>query len=495
MPWLDDLGIAFAIWLVAIAIFWALPRAMFPEPPGRNILLRFFGRFTRIVLLTSAAVPGLASLHILNAATVGGLYALVFSALWVRRNGFSISALQRWFLVKIAQVENWYSRKAWKGCFQFRKQLLISQRGAYMLPILGTVAVVLLLITEVLLWWPIHNLRFAYPDAYVQLLRVRQLLHDAQPFAQPLVVPSICTSVASLGSVDAMQVIRFLPPLLDILLAIAGGVAMAAVFRSNWVGVFTSFVLGCYTQGSVVSEGLIGTFFVLLGIAFLADYYHHLHRVSLYDALYVFALLALSPPQAFPRQIALTLVLSCALGFVARSAHRWLPAYHLEPLLPLLLMAGVFIGAPPAFPHPHFLEYEATARESLRIAATFEGQHWAIVAPTEQFSETFGLGQYEDLYQFVNEYHDRVGDPAFHFPYKTVLVFVEKRPFQYFASEPTTVAFSILTDPTYRNYRSPAGRSSLELATMKLCEIYADVHPSRVFYEDKNLRIYEFSRD
>jgi len=190
MPWLDDLGIAFAIWLVAIAIFWALPRAMFPEPPGRNILLRFFGRFTRIVLLTSAAVPGLASLHILNAATVGGLYALVFSALWVRRNGFSISALQRWFLVKIAQVENWYSRKAWKGCFQFRKQLLISQRGAYMLPILGTVAVVLLLITEVLLWWPIHNLRFAYPDAYVQLLRVRQLLHDAQPFAQPLVVPS-----------------------------------------------------------------------------------------------------------------------------------------------------------------------------------------------------------------------------------------------------------------------------------------------------------------
>src|SRR5262245_5428664 len=54
---------------------------------------------------------------------------------------------------------------------------------------------------------------------------------------------------------------------------------------------------------------------------------------------------------------------------------------------------------------------------------------------------------------------------------------------------------SILTDPTYRNYRSPAGRSSLEMATMHLCERYAEVHPSRIFYEDQDLKIYQFSRD
>jgi hypothetical protein len=493
MHWLNDLEIAFEVWLVSAAVFWALPRFTFPELPGRNSLLRFFGRFTRIVLITSVAVPALASLHILNAATLAGFYVVLFFGFWVSRNGLSVAALQRWFLTKVAQVENWYNRKAWKEPFRLRKELLISQRGAYMVPVLGTAAVVFLLIAEVRLWWPIHNLRFAYPDAYVHLLRIRELLHDTQPFTQPLVVPSIFASVASLGAVDAMQVTRFLPPLMDILLA--GGVAMAAVFRSNWVGVFTAFVLGCYTERSIVSEGLIGTFFLLLGIAFLADYYYHSHRVSLYDALCAFTLLALSLPQAFPREIALTLLLSCALGFLARSAHRWLPAYHLEALLPLLLMAGVFIGAPPAFPHPNFLEYETTARQSLRIAATFPQQHWAVVAPAEQFSETLGLGQYEDLYHFVSEYHDRVSDPAFHFPYETVFVFVEKRPFQYFASEPTMVSFSILTDPTYRNYRSPAGRSSVELATMKLCEIYADLHPSRVFFEDENLRIYEFSRN
>src|SRR5262249_36208639 len=125
--------------------------------------------------------------------------------------------------------------------------------------------------------------------------------------------------------------------------------------------------------------------------------------------------------------------------------------------------------------------------------SAFPDQRWAIVAPSEQFPETFGKGQYEDLFQFVSDYHDRVSDPNFHFPFHTLFVVVEKRPFQYFTSEPTFVSFSILTDPTYRNYRSPAGRSSLELATMKLCEAYSDVHPNgQVFYEDQDLRVYQF---
>jgi hypothetical protein len=57
------------------------------------------------------------------------------------------------------------------------------------------------------------------------------------------------------------------------------------------------------------------------------------------------------------------------------------------------------------------------------------------------------------------------------------------------------VSFSILTDPTYHNYRSPAGRSSLEMAAMKLCERYTRLHPGRIFYEDDNVRIYQFSQD
>lgn len=494
MPWLKDTKLALEVWIAGVAIFWMLPKSMFVEKPGRNLFLRFFGRFSRIILLTVCAVTALPFLHILNAITLIAFYVGLLLLFWVRRNGMNAIAVREWFLGKVDWTEEWYERQGWKEPFRFRAQAFLSPQGTHMVPVIGTGIVVLFLVAEVHLWWPMHGLRFAYPDAYVHLLRVRELLHDTRPFSQPLVLPSILTAVSSLAAVDAMQVTRFLPPIFDILLAVGGGVAMAAVFRSNWVGVFTTFVLGCYTEKSVVSEGTIGTFFLLLGLAFLADYYYHAHRVSLYDALCAFALLALSLPQAFPREIAITLFISCILGLVARTIHRWVPAYRLEALLPLLLMVGVFIGAPPTYPRPHFLEYETTARQSLQIAERFPAQRWAIVAPSEQFSETFGLGQYEDLYQFVSQYHDRVGDPGFHFPYERLFVFVEKHPFQYFDKEPTYVSFSVLTDPTYRNYRSPAGRSSLELATMELCELYANVHHSRVFYEDESLRIYEFSR-
>jgi hypothetical protein len=33
------------------------------------------------------------------------------------------------------------------------------------------------------------------------------------------------------------------------------------------------------------------------------------------------------------------------------------------------------------------------------------------------------------------------------------------------------------------------------MAAMRLCERYAEVHPSRIFYEDQDLKIYQFSRD
>ena len=494
MPWLEDLKSLFEVWIVAAVVFWWLPSRIFRERPGRNAFLRFCGGLSRMALLTVIAAVVLSALHILNAGTLIALYTLMFLAYRMRHNRNRTAWRER-FLSKVAWSEEWYQNAGWKRPFGVRWQVIFSPQSAHMLPVMGAGIVVLLLVAQVRLWWPLHYLRFAYSDAYVQLLRIRELLHDTKPFSQPLVLPSILAAVSSLAAVDAMQVMRFLPPLLDVLLALGGGIAMAAVFRNNWVGVFTTFILGGYTEISVLSQGGMGTFFLLLGLAFLGDYYYHSNRANLYDAICAFALLALSLPQPFPLETTVTLLLSCLLGFVARLADRWAPAYRLGALLPLLLMTGVFIGTPPTYPRPNFLEYEATARQSLRIASTFPKQHWAIAAPNEQFAETFGLGQYEDLYQFVNHYQDQVTNPEFRFPYETLFVFVEKHPFQYFASEPKVVSFSILTDPTYRNYRSPAGRSSIEMAAMRLCERYAEVHPSRIFYEDQDLKIYQFSRD
>jgi hypothetical protein len=139
------------------------------------------------------------------------------------------------------------------------------------------------------------------------------------------------------------------------------------------------------------------------------------------------------------------------------------------------------------------LEYEAAVRQTEEIKYRFPRQRWLVVAPVEQFPETLGFGMYEDLAEFVEKYRNQVSSPEFRFQGtpEDLFVYVEKRPFQMFSREPQTVSFPVLTDATYRNYRSPAGRASLESAALRLCESYRQ-HNSHadVFFEDENLRVY-----
>ena len=139
------------------------------------------------------------------------------------------------------------------------------------------------------------------------------------------------------------------------------------------------------------------------------------------------------------------------------------------------------------------LEYEAAARATQEIAYRFPRQTWVLAAPVEQLAETFGLGGHEDLAGFVEGYRGQVSSPEFRFPdaREDLFIYVEKKPFQIFSREPQTVSFSVLTDPTYRNYRSPGGRASLEAAALQLCESYRQYHSNAdVFFENEVLRIY-----
>lgn len=491
MYWLKDLVTGCEVWVIGTGLLWFLPKLMFPELPGRNYFLRFFGRICRMLLLSLAATLLLAFLHILNAFTLTCFYILVTFALRLRHTKLRYQT-REWLFRSVASLEEWYRQLRWTEQIRVKRQVLLSPSSVRMIPVLGVIVVVLVLIAEVRLWLPIHELRFGQPGSYMQLMRVRELLHDIHPFARPLLLPSLLTVVSSLSGIDAMQVTRFLPSLLDILVAIGGGVAMAAVFRSVWVGVFTSFLLGCYVEKSVVDPTTLGTYSLLLGVAFISDYCFRSHSASLVDALCAFTLFFLSLPDSFPREIVLTLLICCLFGVIARLLQRHSFTGHTEAFVSSFLMAGLFAVSPPKAPHPVFLEYDATARQSLLIAETFPRERWAVAAPSEQFTEILGLGQYEDLNQFVGKYHAQVRDADFQFPYRTLFVFVEKHPFEYFAAEPGVVSFQTLTDPTYRNYRSPAGRSSLELAALELCEIYRKTHPTRIFYEDENLRIYQF---
>jgi len=174
---------------------------------------------------------------------------------------------------------------------------------------------------------------------------------------------------------------------------------------------------------------------------------------------------------------------------------------------PLVIHAGekgrlallmVLLGVAMVWARPHelsgqYLEYEAAARETEEIVHRFPRQQWAVAAPVEQLPETHGLGAYDDLAEFVQEYEPVASDPQFHFKDMpaNLFVYVEKQPFQIFTHEPASVSFSVLADVTYSHYRSPGGRASLEVAALRLCENYRQSHSGvDVFFENDDLRIY-----
>ena len=292
-------------------------------------------------------------------------------------------------------------------------------------------------------------------------------------------------------------------------------------------------------QRYAMSDYALGVAFLFLGIAFVAEWYFESQRTSLLDAGCCLVLLAVASPTLLPPilvmglvffvgpgiavftmslvwivssmlpvlvpggvverfpwppflDVAVALAISCVFAFCERAVRRFS-----NPRMSSAMAAGalllLFACMPPQIPQAKFMEYDAAARQLLRIENSVPRQHWAAVAPLEQFSESLGLGKYEDLGEFVSRsYEDSRG--AFQFGADTlVFVFVEKRPFRTFENEPPSVPFATLVDPTYRNYRSPAGRASLEWRALRLCEDYKQSHSdASIFYEDDDLRIYTF---
>jgi hypothetical protein len=201
---------------------------------------------------------------------------------------------------------------------------------------------------------------------------------------------------------------------------------------------------------------------------------------------------------ALPEQVAATLPIAGVLlaGSVLALVEARLYTYLGHKTQRLLLVAGFFaalIWLRPQKLSGRYLEYEAATHATQAIADSFPRQTWLVVAPVEQLAETVGLGAYEDLAEFVDKYQGRVSSPEFQFQevQKDLFIYVEKEPFQIFSREPEVVSFAVLSDPTYRHYRSPGGRASLEARALQLCEDYRRTHSqASVFFEDDDLRIY-----
>ncbi len=222
---------------------------------------------------------------------------------------------------------------------------------------------------------------------------------------------------------------------------------------------------------------------------------------TLSTAWVVLGLLTAVPESNFPLlqgifttlPIGLSLLVGLLFMAVAAVGRLVLASWSAPVCLTIFIATTLNFCLPPP-PQINYLEYDAAARKAVEIGYLFPHHRWTVVAPIEQLSQVYGRGWYEDLAKFTDKYKDRVAAADFRFPSATqLLVFAEKRPFNSDKRE-SPVGYSVLTDPTYRHYRSPSGRRQLATATLQLCETYRQHHPdSRIYYEDDRLRIYRFA--
>ena len=296
-----------------------------------------------------------------------------------------------------------------------------------------------------------------------------------------------------------------------------GSIGSWAVSDLEVGAIFILLALGCSThlvKPKQRTESLINTIYCVLLVVAIAPslamlgllagfgmiFGRSMALFSLSTGWVVSGLLATIPDSDFPLlagvratlPIGLSLFVGMLFVAISRLGRLLLANWSAPVCLTIFLAVTLNFFLPPPS-QLNYLEYDAAARKTVEIGRLFPHHSSTIVAPIEQLAQVYGKGWYEDLAEFVAKYQARVADPQFHFPSQTsLLVFAEKQPFM--ADKPDfPVPYSVLLDPTHRNYRSAGGRAKLEQATLQLCETYRQYHPdSRIYYEDEHLRIYQF---
>jgi hypothetical protein len=265
----------------------------------------------------------------------------------------------------------------------------------------------------------------------------------------------------------------------------------------GWRGSAVRGATACLFVVALASPGLLVLAVPAALAAFVPQTFRYFTIAAVWTGISLSAARQGASDLAFTLPVALAFLVTAACALAARSLGRltrarlqpgWEPAIVGTLVLTTLALLPQRAGA-------LYLEHEITAVKTLEIASVFPRGRWLIVAPVEQLAQTYGRGWFEDPASFVAKNASRAGDPGFAFDVSVddLFVFVERRPFKTFESEAVDVPFSTLADPSYRQYRSLAGRASLQAQLYAVCEAYRLTHPdASVYYEDAQIRIYRF---
>jgi hypothetical protein len=579
---ISDLITAFWLTTIFIVVFLWLPIKSSLAKTNQQNNSQIIGFWLRIICVIILGVLSLSYLHLLNWLTLALIYisCLIFNYLessnWQIQKCWQlvqnrilnlIDILDRGFLFTdlLKSLSNNYHRTQQ----QFSKYLtnLVIRQGMFFVVVLTIVLGFALLLR----WeYPLLELRFSHSDRYSILLTTRQILLGNYPETGSLpVFSALAAGVSLLSSIDAMQAIRFLSPIVGIIMVLSVGYLMR-VLTNAYSALVAMFAFGVYIftwetdintelpswlttvinslNSSLVrqwtgNELELGVIFFLLGLGYFfgADSQHRRTIAFKLNNICSLILVIISAPQLLILVViatiaslgskrlilsvfTLTWVILAIFAAINQGQLAWTQSFLLSLPVALSLLTGLLFDAItkiiklithkwaetfclalflsltinfllPFSPNLTYVEYDMAARKSLELRNQFAPHTWTLVAPVEQLPEVYGAGGYQDLALFVEKYADQASNPKFKFPIaeQHLFILVEKIPFVTFPNEPAVLPNAILTDATYRYYRSSAGRASLEYEAMQMCEAYRHSHPkSEIYYEDRELRIYHF---
>jgi hypothetical protein len=496
-------------WLggVALALLYAFGagrRGVRRDPAARIALL------ARAIVVAVIAVNVLSRLHIYNAATLIAACVAWPIARWLKRYHWSpeyavrmaIRALVLELVRRAEQpvstwmVARWYRRMRRRAIAHVRvARAHVERMTPADMALAGVAAAAMTVAVYIRFGAVIGEPRLGNPSLYGSVLAARQALFNA-PGGFVAALSAIGTVLTTAAAMHTLHIVRLLGPVTGVAVVIVSALLARRVARSRAAAVITAAILAATTPQWSAGDAELVVLFAVLGTLALAMRTPAARQGFLASAAVVAVALPGSP-LAETLRVVLPVVsgIVAGVGFalLARLVARMRPRRIEAAAAPIACAALVILLR--QTPGGLFLEYPVAQAKTLELASILPRGRWIIVAPVEQLAEAYGRGWYEDPAAFVERYAARAGDPSFAFDYSVneVIVFVEKRPFKTFASEAHAVPFATLTDPTYRHYRSLAGRASLQARLLALCDAYLRTHSgASLYYEDNDLAIYRF---
>ncbi|AFZ03363.1 hypothetical protein Cal6303_4460 [Calothrix sp. PCC 6303] len=246
--------------------FLWVPRKIFNFPQEIAWESQMVGGFARMLLLSAIAVWVLSALHLFSWLTLVLFYFGCFLLLWWYRErenaenyvskiyqyifGGVLDALEQGFSIDIPKtVSRIYEI--------VKKQLFISKQTIYNTnpkTVLGVLAVAIILTFAVLLRFehPLLEVRLGTADGYGNVLVTRQLLNGdwAKQIRSLPIFSTLATVISLLGAIDAMHVVRFLAPIIGLLLVLSVGYGIHKLSRHDAGALAGMFSLGAYLYTS-----------------------------------------------------------------------------------------------------------------------------------------------------------------------------------------------------------------------------------------------------